>query len=86
MLRRRWWYEPPAHQSKNMYHKLQGTDIEFLMIVLLRSTQICAGLKKRNGSGMKDQLLNHAEPPFCRSLHDTNLLLIQFALCHDTVS
>lgn len=32
---------------------------------------------------MSDQVLNYAEVPFCRSLADADMLLIQFALiCH----
>ncbi len=32
---------------------------------------------------MNDQVLNYAEPPFCRPLADADMLLLQFSLlCH----
>lgn len=48
-----------------------------------RAAQIRAGLWRRNGPGMNDQVLNYAEPPFCRPLADADMLLLQFSLiCH----
>jgi len=56
--------------------------MEFPLLVLSRSAQIRAGLWKRNGAGMQDQVLNYAEPPFCRALRDADLLLLQYSLLH----
>lgn len=36
------------------------------------------GLWRRNGTGLNDQVLNYAEPPFCRHMRDADILLIQF--------
>lgn len=53
--------------------------MEFPVIVLSRSAQVRAGLWRRNGSPMHDQVLNYAEPPFCRALRDADVLLLQFS-------
>ena len=48
-----------------------------------RAAQIRAGIWRRNGPGMSDQVLNYSEPPFCRPLADADVLMLQFALiCH----
>lgn len=53
------------------------------MLTFKRAAQIRAGLWRRNGPGMNDQVLNYAEPPFCRPLADADMLLLQFSLiCH----
>jgi len=65
--------------EEKLHSLFQGL-IEFPTIVLSRSSQIRSGLWKRNGPGMLDQVLNYAEPPFCRSLRDADLVLIQFVL------
>ena len=59
---------------------------EFPLLVLSRAAQIRAGLWKRNGPTMLDQMLNYSEPPFCRTLRDADLTLLQFALigCQET--
>jgi hypothetical protein len=54
--------------------------LEFPTIILSRTAQIRSKLWKRNGQGMLDQVLNYAEPSFCRSLRDADLMLLQFAL------
>jgi hypothetical protein len=54
--------------------------VEFPLAVLARAAQIRAGLWKRNGPAIVDQVLNYSEPPFCRSLRDADLTLLQFAL------
>jgi len=76
-------------QSKDGMSKLRLNALlfrglmEFPTIVLSRAAQIRAGLWKRNGPGMQDQVLNYSEPPFCRSLQDADLVMIQFSLlCH----
>lgn len=57
--------------------------MEFPTIVMARVAQIRTGIWRRNGPGMSDQVLNYAEPPFCRSMADSDLLILQFALiCH----
>jgi hypothetical protein len=54
--------------------------MEFPLLVLTRAAQVRAGLWKRNGNGLNDQVLNYAEPPFCRAMRDADLLLAQFAM------
>lgn len=57
--------------------------MEFPLNVLAKSAQIRSGIWRRNGHAMADQVLNYAEPPFCRPLADADMLLLQFALiCH----
>jgi len=62
-----------------VYRLFQGL-MEFPVIVLSRAAQIRSGLWRRNGPGMLDQVLNYAEPPFCRTLRDADLTLVQFSL------
>ena len=54
--------------------------MEFPLLVLCRAAQVRAGLWRRNGNGLNDQVLNYAEPPFCRAMRDADLLLVQFAM------
>ncbi|GKZ00839.1 hypothetical protein MPSEU_001035600 [Mayamaea pseudoterrestris] len=54
--------------------------MEFPMLVLSRAAQVRAGLWRRNGQSLNDQVLNYAEPPFCRTMRDADLLLLQFAV------
>lgn len=54
--------------------------MEFPILVLSRAAQIRSGLWRRSGPGLKDQVLNYAEPPFCRTMRDADLLMIQFAV------
>ncbi|MHA7927708.1 MAG: hypothetical protein ACX936_21120, partial [Marinobacter sp.] len=54
--------------------------MEFPTVVLARAGQIKAGLWRRNGPGLNDQLLNYSEPPFCRAMRDSDLLLAQFTM------
>ncbi|KAL3922278.1 MAG: hypothetical protein SGILL_002291 [Bacillariaceae sp.] len=54
--------------------------MEFPLLVLSRAAQVRAGLWRRNGNGLNDQVLNYAEPPFCRAMRDADLLLVQFAM------
>jgi hypothetical protein len=65
----------PAFQRDGLFRGL----MEFPALVISRAAQIRAGLWRRNGSGMNDQVLNYAEPPFCRALRDADILLLQFA-------
>ena len=53
--------------------------MEYPMLVLTRAAQVRAGLWRRNGPGLNDQVLNYAEPPFCRNMRDADLLMTQFA-------
>ena len=70
--------------SKNVSEEVQDKLfiglMEFPLLVLSRAAQVRAGLWKRNGNGLNDQVLNYAEPPFCRAMRDADLLLIQFAM------
>ena len=54
--------------------------MEFPVLVLTRAAQIRAGLWRRNGNGLNDQVLNYAEPPFCRPMRDADILLMQFGI------
>ena len=54
--------------------------MEFPLLVLSRAAQVRANLWRRNGNGLNDQVLNYAEPPFCRAMRDADLLLVQFAM------
>lgn len=54
--------------------------MEFPLLVLSRAAQVRAGLWRRNGNGLNDQVLNYAEPPFCRAMRDADMLLVQFAM------
>jgi hypothetical protein len=54
--------------------------MEFPLVILTRAAQVRAGLWRRNGPGLNDQVLNYAEPPFCRTMRDADLLLIQLAV------
>ncbi len=54
--------------------------MEFPLLVLTRAAQVRAGLWRRNGNGLNDQVLNYAEPPFCRAMRDADLLLVQFGM------
>jgi hypothetical protein len=63
------------HHDREIFQNL----IQFPMIVLSRAAQIRVGLWRRNGSLMSDQVLNYAEPPFCRALRDADVLLLQVA-------
>ena len=54
--------------------------MEFPVLVLSRVAQVRSDLWKRNGSGLNDQVLNYAEPPFCRNMRDADLLMTQFAV------
>lgn len=47
--------------------------------VLVLTSEIRAGLWKRNGSIMPEQVINYSEPPFCKMFRDMDLLQIQFA-------
>ncbi|KAL3922161.1 MAG: hypothetical protein SGILL_002354 [Bacillariaceae sp.] len=54
--------------------------MEFPLLVISRAAQVRAGLWRRNGNGLNDQVLNYAEPPFCRAMRDADLLLVQFSM------
>lgn len=64
-----------ARQRDELFQGL----MEFPLLVLARAAQVRAGLWKRNGPGLNDQVLNYAEPPFCRNMRDADLLMTQFA-------
>lgn len=57
--------------------------MEFPLNILSKAAQIKSGMWRRNGPSMIDEALNYAEPPFCRSFGDADMLLLQFSLiCH----
>jgi hypothetical protein len=64
----------PAKQRDELFLGL----MEFPTLVLTRAAQVRANLWRRNGSGLNDQVLNYAEPPFCRNMRDADLLMVQF--------
>ena len=54
--------------------------MEFPVLVLSRVAQVRSDLWRRSGPGLNDQVLNYAEPPFCRNMRDADLLLTQFSV------
>lgn len=64
----------------NDYDGLYLGLMEFPLLVLSRATQVRGGMWRRNGNGLNDQVLNYAEPPFCRTMRDADLLMVQFAV------
>eukprot|EP00977_Amphora_coffeiformis_P002502 scaffold469_cov160-Amphora_coffeaeformis.AAC.7 len=66
----------PPLECNDLFMRL----MEFPLLVLTRAAQVRAGLWRRNGPGLNDQVLNYAEPPFCRTMRDADLLLVQFAV------
>jgi hypothetical protein len=68
------------HLSAEDHNSLFWGLMEFPLLVLSRAAQVRAGLWRRNGNGLNDQVLNYAEPPFCRAMRDADLLLAQFAM------
>ena len=54
--------------------------MEFPLLTMSRAAQVRAGLWRRNGAGLSDQVLNYSEPPFCRTMRDADLLLVQFSV------
>ena len=54
--------------------------MEYPVLVLSRVAQVRSDLWKHNGPGLNDQVLNYAEPPFCRNMRDADLLMTQFAV------
>jgi hypothetical protein len=79
---------------RNLSQRMSETDrnslflglMEFPLLVLSRAAQVRAGLWRRNGPGLNDQVLNYAEPPFCRAMRDADLLLIQFSMLGRTLN
>lgn len=69
-----------SHLSRDESADLFMRLMEFPLLVLTRAAQVRAGLWRRNGPGLNDQVLNYAEPPFCRTMRDADLLLVQFAV------
>ena len=65
----------PPRQQDELFQGL----MEFPALVLTRAAQVRAGLWRRNGPGLNDQVLNYAEPPFCRNMRDADMLMTQFA-------
>lgn len=43
------------------------------------ASEVRVGMWRRNGQVMFDQMVNYAEPPFCKMFRDMDLLLLQFA-------
>ena len=61
------------------FEELMRGLVEFPALIITRAAQIRAGLWKRNGPGLNDQVLNYAEPPFCRNMRDADVMMLQFA-------
>ena len=53
--------------------------LEVPLWVLTLASEVRVGLWRRNGHVMVDQVVNYAEPPFCRVFRDMDLLLVQLA-------
>jgi len=62
-----------ANHSATFYQDL----IEYPLITLSRTAQIKVGIWNRNNCGVRDQVMNYGEPPFCRSMRDLDLLIFQ---------
>ena len=69
-----------AGLSETDYDQLFLGLMEFPLLTICRAAQVRAGLWRRNGAGLSDQVLNYSEPPFCRTMRDADLLLVQFAV------
>ena len=54
--------------------------LEYPVLVLSRAAQVRAGLWRRNGPGLHEQVIKYADPTFCRSMRDSDLLVTQFAV------
>jgi hypothetical protein len=75
-LFRRLSHALPENELTDLFMRL----MEFPLLVLTRAAQVRAGLWRRNGPGLNDQVLNYAEPPFCRTMRDADLLMLQFSV------
>jgi Putative zinc finger in N-recognin (UBR box) len=53
--------------------------LEWPVLVLARACQVRAGLWRRNGPGLNEQVVKYFDPNFCRSMRDADLILAQFA-------
>jgi len=51
--------------------------VDYPLQTIVWECQIRAGMWRRNGHSMLDQILNYSEPPFCRIFKDLDILLIQ---------
>ena len=58
--------------------------LEYPVLVLSRAAQVRAGLWRRNGPGLNEQVIKYADPTFCRSMRDSDLLVTQFAVLKPT--
>ena len=58
--------------------------LEYPILVLSRAAQVRAGLWRRNGPGLNEQVIKYADPTFCRSMRDSDLLMTQFAVLKPT--
>lgn len=59
--------------------------IDWPLFCITMAAQIKQGMWRLNGHVMMDQLLNYADPPFCRLYRDSDLLLLQFFCSGDAV-
>mmetsp|Transcript_12443 Transcript_12443/g.23345 ORF Transcript_12443/g.23345 Transcript_12443/m.23345 type:complete len:2568 (-) Transcript_12443:2177-9880(-) len=64
--------------SKRLFRIYSGL-LEYPLMIIARNSEIRSDLWLRNGKGMFDQVLNYAEPHFCKGLRDADLTLMQFA-------
>lgn len=53
--------------------------LQLPLSVVVMASEIRVGMWRRNGQVMFDQMVNYAEPPFCKMFRDMDLLLLQFA-------
>ena len=61
--------------SSLLFHGLT----EVPSFVASRAAQVRAGLWRRNGPGLQEQVLKYTDPSYCRFMRDPDLLLLQFA-------
>ena len=58
---------------------LSGVFLRLPLASLVREGEIRAGLWPRNNEGLRDQVLNYGEVPFCRGMRDRDLMCVRMA-------
>ena len=55
--------------------------VDYPLQIIAWECQVRAGMWRRNGHAMIDQIMNYSEPPFCRIFKDLDVLLVQVRYC-----
>ncbi|CAB9520261.1 protein ligase UBR1 [Seminavis robusta] len=66
----------PKEALDDIFHGL----MEWPVLVLSRACQVRAGLWRRNGPGLNEQVVKYSDPTFCRSMRDADMMLVQFSV------